>query len=79
MKLLVRLVFYINIAILIFGIYLQGVGHSNSEFIIGIGVLILALVLMPLFIYVRYKGKDLTQYSFKNMQGPQEEEEEKHT
>tara|TARA_B100000767_G_C19693843_1_gene505235 strand:- start:570 stop:803 length:234 start_codon:yes stop_codon:yes gene_type:complete len=77
MKLLVRLVFYINIAILISGIYLQSIGHSNSELIIGIGVLLLAFVLMPLFIYVRYKGKDLTQYSFKNMQGPLEEEENK--
>ena len=76
MKLLVRLVFYINLALLISGIYLQSVGHSNSELIIGIGVLLLAFVLMPLFIYVRYKGKDLTKYSFKNMQGPQEDEKE---
>jgi hypothetical protein len=76
MKLLVRIVFYINLAILISGIYLQIDGHSKAEFIIGIGVLLLAFVLMPLFIYVRYKGKDLTQYSFKNMQGPQEDEKE---
>ncbi|MGB2128141.1 MAG: hypothetical protein ACPHXR_01560 [Flavicella sp.] len=77
MKLLVLIVFYINLALLISGIYLKNTGHSNGEYIIGIGVLLLAFILMPLFIYHRYKGKDLTKYSFKNMQEPQEENEKK--
>ncbi|WP_457616807.1 hypothetical protein [Lutibacter sp.] len=37
---------------------------STGNTIIGIGVSIIAFVLMPLFIYHRYKNKDLSQFKF---------------
>ena len=38
------------------------VGDTNGEIIIGISVLCVAFILMPLFIYHRYKGKDLSNF-----------------
>ncbi len=68
MKLLLKILLIIDVSILGTGIYLKSTQAPQGEFIIGIGVLILAFALMPLFVYHRYKGKDLTKYSFKNMQ-----------
>ncbi len=74
MKILLKILLFVELAILGSGIYLKSIKYPNGEFIIGIGVLILAFILMPLFVYHRYKGKDLTKYSFKNMQGPENEQ-----
>ncbi|MDZ7612603.1 MAG: hypothetical protein U5K51_01895 [Flavobacteriaceae bacterium] len=41
---------------------------SNAEQgdkFIGFGVLLFAFVLLPLFLYHRYHGKDLSQYRFR--------------
>jgi len=75
MKILLKILLFIEIGILGTGIYLKSTNHIKGEFIIGIGVLLLAFILMPLFVYHRYKGKDLTKYSFKNMQGPENKQE----
>jgi uncharacterized protein (DUF983 family) len=75
MKLLLRTVIFLVIGLLSTGFYLQTTAAKNAEFYVGIGVLILAFVLIPLFIYQSYKGKDLTKYSFKNMQKPEEKKE----
>ncbi|MFC2109574.1 hypothetical protein ACFLRU_00865 [Bacteroidota bacterium] len=72
MKILIKIVLVIVIGFLGTGIYLQQVRDNSSEKYMGIGVLILAFILIPMFVYHRYKGKDLTKYSFKNMQGPEE-------
>ena len=74
MKRLIQLVLCVVIGFIGNGLYLQSIKGERAEFYIGVGVLILAFILMPLFIYHRYKGKDLTQYSFKNMQGPEDKE-----
>lgn len=74
MKLLLKILLIVNISILAAGIYLKSTKAHQGDFTIGIGVLILSFVLMPLFVYHRYKGKDLTKYSFKNMQAPEDQE-----
>lgn len=74
MKIILLILLLAVLAILGTGIYFQSINDARSEFVMGIGVLILALVLIPFFVYVGYKGKDLTRYSFKNMQGPEEKE-----
>lgn len=74
MKILLKIILIVVIAFIGSGLYLQRIGAEKADLIIGFGVLILAFVLMPLFIYNGYKGKDLTRYSFKNMQGPEEKE-----
>lgn len=64
MKLTLRILVGLTLILWIVG----GFYHFNkqpniSQKLIGSGVLILALILIPLFIYNRYKGKDLTRYS----------------
>ena len=76
MKTLIKISLIVVIGLIGTGLYLQSIEAEESELVIGIGVLTLAFVLMPLFIYNGYKGKDLTRYSFKNMQGPEEKKED---
>lgn len=71
MKTALKIILIIVIGFIGSGLYLQSIKAEKAEFYIGIGVLILAFILLPLFIYNGYKGKDLSRYSFKNMQGPE--------
>lgn len=77
MKTLIRIILAIVLGTIGSGLYMQTIKHEKAEFTIGIGVLILAFLLIPLFVYNGYKGKDLTRYSFKNMQGPEEKNSSK--
>jgi hypothetical protein len=72
MKIVLRILLFIVIGLIGTGLYLQTTKAENAELLIGSGVLVLAFLLIPLFVYNGYKGKDLTRYSFKNMQGPEE-------
>ena len=62
LKILVAIV----IGFVVFGYYTNYSSEGEGEKFIGIGVLIFAFILMPLFVYHRYKNKDLSNYSFKN-------------
>ena len=66
MKFILRVLLFISIACIAFGYYTNEPGNDKGEKWIGIGVLVLAFLLMPLFIYHRYKDKDLSSYSFKD-------------
>ena len=77
MKVLIKIILVIVIGLIGSGLYMQTNQIPGAEFYIGIGVVTLSFVLIPLFIYDGYKGKDLTRYSFKNMQGPEEKNTEK--
>jgi uncharacterized membrane protein (DUF485 family) len=46
------------------GYYLKNSGDANGDIVIGIGVLIVAFILMPLFIYHRYKNKNIRDFTF---------------
>ncbi len=67
---------FLLIAIIIgvsIGYYFKNTGDSpTGDKIIGISILGLSFILMPLFIYHRYKNKDLSGYSIL----PKNEEEE---
>lgn len=67
MKTILRIILVINLIFVGFGFYTNFNNEGEGEKFIGIGVLMFAFVLMPLFIYHRYKGRDLTQYSLDNM------------
>ena len=56
----------IVIGFVAYGYYINGENLGEGEKYIGIGVLIFAFILMPLFVYHRYKNKDLRNYSFKD-------------
>ncbi|UCE93794.1 MAG: hypothetical protein JSV73_00430 [Flavobacteriaceae bacterium] len=76
MKLVLRLILFLTIALIGYGYYLNYENSGQGEKFIGIGVLILAFVLMPLFIYHRYKNKDLKNYSIKDFSKLHKKEEE---
>jgi hypothetical protein len=76
MKIIIRILLFTVIGLIGSGLYLQTIKAEKAELLIGSGVLILAFLLIPLFVYHGYKGKDLTRYSFKNMQGPEEKEKQ---
>ncbi|MDO9261051.1 MAG: hypothetical protein Q7U08_03835 [Flavobacteriaceae bacterium] len=74
LKTIVYIVFFIVIGTIVTGYCVKADAQQDGEKIIGIGVLIFAFVLMPLFIYLRYKDKDLSKFTFNQ---PKKEEEEK--
>jgi len=60
-----------------YGFYLKNTEGTNAELIIGIAVILIAFVLMPLFIYHRYKDKDMKSFQFKNFREELEKFHEK--
>lgn len=73
MKSLLQIILVIVIGFISYGFYANSDNIGQGEKFIGIGVLIFAFILMPLFIYHRYKNKDLSRYTFRN---PREKDEE---
>ena len=63
MKLVVRILLILILLALGLGFYLKFRGYSKADMIIGIGVLFFAFVLMPAFLYQRYRNKKLTDYT----------------
>ena len=66
MKAVLTSILVIVIGFVAYGYYINGVNLGEGEKYIGVGVLILAFILLPLFVYHRYKNKDLRNYSFKD-------------
>ncbi len=66
MKYVISAILIIVLGLLTYGFSIKNSGEGNGEIIIGISVLIIAFVLMPLFIYHRYKNKDLSNFKFDN-------------
>ena len=73
LKSIVYIVFFIVIGTVTCGYYVKADDFQKGEKIIGIGVLIFAFVLMPLFLYIRFKGRDLSHYTFNQPKKDQEE------
>lgn len=66
MKILLRILLAIVFVLWIVGAYFHITDNEKSTKFIGFGVLLLAFILMPLFIYHQYKGKDLSKYSLQH-------------
>ena len=62
MKYIVRLQLLAVLGFIGFGYFLKNKGSLEGDKWIGIGVLVLAFVLMPTFIYYRYRNKKLSDY-----------------
>lgn len=58
-----------------YGFYIKGNGDMNGEIVIGIAVLALAFIWMPLFIYHRYKNKDLRSFKLRNFESGEDKPE----
>jgi len=62
MKFLISAILILVICSLTYGFYIKSNGDTSGEVIIGISVLVVAFILMPLFIYHRYKDKNASEF-----------------
>lgn len=62
MKNLLKILFAIFIVWLSVGIYLLKTAHPKAEIVMGLGVFYLSFLLMPIFIYHRYKDGKYKKY-----------------
>ncbi len=62
MKLLLKILFFIFIGALVAGLYLQYIDDPFHKIVIGVDILFLSFILMPLFIYYRYKKGKYKKY-----------------
>ena len=73
MKFLIIFILILTLGMLGTGFYLKNSADSNGEIVIGLGVLIVAFILMPLFIYHRYKNKKMSDFTFEKFKNDLEE------
>lgn len=65
MKIFLNVLFWGLSSFLVCGLYLKEKGTNDiSEILIGFSVFLLSFLYLPLFLYHRYKGKDLSKYTF---------------
>ena len=76
MKVVLRLLLLLVLGLIGYGYYLNLDESGAGEKFIGFGVVLFAFILMPIFIYHRYKGKDLRNYSLKDFANPPDKKEE---
>ncbi|MDP3313810.1 hypothetical protein [Lutibacter sp.] len=62
MKNIIIIILIVVISTLVYGFYIKSNSDPNGEIIIGIAVLSIAFILMPLFIYHRYKNKNMSNF-----------------
>jgi len=77
MKLVLNILLVLVLGGLAYGFYLQNLGDSSGQIIIGISVLVIAFAFMPLFIFHRYKNKNLKDFTFDNYRKELEEHRKK--
>jgi hypothetical protein len=63
-KILLRVILLAIVSMVAYGFYLKNQFIPEGDRWIGIGVLTMSFVLMPLFIWHRYKNKKLSDYQF---------------
>ena len=62
MKTLIKILFVIFLIWMATGIYLLNIQHEKAQIIMGLGVLYMSFILMPIFIYHRYKDGKYKKY-----------------
>ena len=77
MKFVLITILIIVVGALTYGFYIKSTGDSTGEIIIGISVLAIAFVFMPLFIYHRYKNKNIKDFTFDKYRKDLEEHNKK--
>jgi len=73
MKFVLTTILVIVVGMLAYGFYIKSNGDTSGEIIVGISVLMVAFVLMPLFIYHRYKNKKMSDFTFEKFRKDLEE------
>lgn len=77
MKYVLTTILIIILGVLAYGYFVRNSGEANGEIIIGIGVLAVAFIFMPLFIYHRYKNKNIKDFTFDQYRKDLEEHNKK--
>jgi len=62
MKTILKILFVIFIGGLLVGFYLQKINNPNYQIVLGLDILFLSFILMPLFIFYRYKNGKYKKY-----------------
>ena len=62
MKTVLKILFFIFIGGLIIGFYLQKINNENYRLVLGVDIIFLSFILMPLFIFYRYKNGKYKKY-----------------
>ncbi len=73
MKTLVKILFFIFLVWMAVGAYLLNVQHPRAEVVMGLGVFFMAFVLMPIFIYYRYRDGKYKKYIMNTMENEKED------
>lgn len=63
MKLVLKILFVIFLTILVIGFYFKNQEFAKADLIIGLDVIFMAFVLMPLFIFYRYRQGKYKKYA----------------
>ena len=65
MRVFLNILFWSLASSLFLGLYLkERFANDISEILIGFSVFALSFFYLPIFLYYRYKGKDLSKYTF---------------
>jgi len=64
MKTGLKLIFLGDLLLFIWGFYTQNTMPKRAALILGSAVSIMTFIILPLFLYVRYKDKKLSAYLF---------------
>ncbi len=62
MKTALKILFIIFLLWMFTGAYLLNIEHPKAQIVMGLGVLYMAFILMPIFIYYRYKDDQYKKY-----------------
>ncbi|NVK51976.1 MAG: hypothetical protein HWD85_03500 [Flavobacteriaceae bacterium] len=62
MKIFLKVLFIIFIVWMCVGVYLLNTQHQKAQIVMGLGVFYLSFVLMPIFIYHRYRDGKYKKY-----------------
>lgn len=62
MKILIKIFLVIVVFLISYGYYLKNSAVLKGDAFIGIGIITLAFIVMPLFIYSRYRDKKLKSF-----------------
>ena len=62
MKYLIKFLLIISFIGLCLGIYVKLENNVSGDYLIGVSLMLLMFIVMPLFIYNRWKNKDIKDY-----------------
>lgn len=62
MKIVLKIMFVIFVVWVVTGIYLINVAHEKAQIVMGLSIFYFSFLLMPIFIYHRYKDGKYKKY-----------------